>query len=89
MWKRWLLYSAVLLGAIPVVVWLAFGPLVGMPYQLFTWPADRLVWHLNPSAGSTPSTDVIRDTVLSAGIWLAVLVILDLIVVRSRRKGVV
>ena len=75
--------------AIPAVIWLAFGPLIGTPYALFTWPADRLLWHLNPSAGSAPAPDVLRDTVVSAGIWLLLCVLIDLTVVSIRRKRVV
>ena len=87
MWKRWLLYFALAVAAIPAVVWLAFGPAVDTPYVIFTWPASRVLWLFHPD--SLPAPDVLRDTVVSAAIWLIALVIVDTTVVtaRSRRNA--
>jgi hypothetical protein len=86
MFKRWAFYSAICIAAIPVVVWLAFGPGVATPYVIFTWPGDRLLWHLNPAAGSFPATDVLSETVVSAAIWFVTSVSLDTLVVLARHR---
>lgn len=86
MWKRWLLYFALAVAAIPAVVWLAFGPVVDTPYVIFTWPASGALRFFNPGAGSFPAPDVLRDTVTSAAIWLIALVIIDTAVVTARKR---
>lgn len=84
MLKRWVPYFAFALAAIPAVVWLAFGPGVEKPYAMFTWPARRLVSHLSPSAGTSPSADVLGEALVSAVIWFLVVVIIDFVVVNGR-----
>lgn len=86
MWKRWLLNFTLGITAIPVVIWLAFGPGIDGPYVIFTCPANRLLVYLNPSTGTFPSSDVLQETVLSAGIWFVAFVVADLLVVTGLRR---
>jgi hypothetical protein len=87
MWKRVIFYCLAAAATIPVVVWLAFGPGIGSPYAVFTWPADRLVWYLNPGAGSAPAPDVLRDTVVSAGVWFVAMTGLDILLTQLRGRN--
>jgi len=86
MWKRWLLYLALGLAVVPLLVWLAFGPGVDEPYLLFTWPAKRLLWHFQPSAGSHATPDVLRESLVSALLWFLAFTVADAAVVAWLRR---
>jgi hypothetical protein len=84
--KRVVVYAVVLMVTILVAVWFAFGPGLAKPLLVLFWPAESILYHLNPDAGSNPAFGVLGLALAAYAIWFAVAVVLDLGVTTLSRK---
>ena len=84
--KRVVVYAVVLMVTILAAVWFAFGPGIDKPLMVLFWPAESILYQLNPGAGSTPAFDVLALALVAYVVWFAAAVVLDLGVATLSRK---
>jgi hypothetical protein len=84
--KRIVCYAVLLVLGMTAAVWFAFGPGVGKPLLVLLWPAEWLLYRLNPGAGSDPAFDLLGTAFVAWAVWLAAVVVVDLGVTQASRK---
>lgn len=82
-------YAIVLVILFLAGTWLAFGPGVEAPLELFLLPAGKILRFVFPSLGSSPSFDLVQEGVVGFAFWFLCALIVDGSVTLWRRRRIV